>query len=233
MNRIIFNGKSSSEYGLYVSGEGTFNSPELDTISYSIPGRSGDIIVSNKRYKNVLVKYPAFIRANFKANAAKVRAWLLQPQGYCRLEDSYHPDEFRLAKFSGPLDFEMRFLNQSGTCELLFDCKPQRFLTSGEDPVDMEAGAVLINPTLFYALPLIKISGTGAGTITVGQQTVSFSDIDEHVILDCDSQNAYKGLENKNSTMTGAFPELAPGENIISWDGDITAVEITPRWWTV
>lgn len=233
MNRIIFNGKSSSEYGLYVSGEGTFNSPELDTISYSIPGRSGDIIVSNKRYKNVLVKYPAFIRANFKVNASKARAWLLQPQGYSRLEDSYHPDEFRMAKFSGPLDFEMRFLNQSGTCELLFDCKPQRFLTIGEVPMNMEAGAAINNPTLFYALPLIKVSGTGAGTLTVGQHTVSFNDIDEYVILDCDSQNAYKGFENKNSTMTGAFPELAPGENIVSWDGGITAVEITPRWWTV
>ena len=233
MNRIIFNGKSSSEYGLYVSGEGTFNSPELDTISYSIPGRSGDIIVSNKRYKNVLVKYPAFIRANFKANAAKVRAWLLQPQGYCRLEDSYHPDEFRMAKFSGPLDFEMRFLNQSGTCEIAFDCKPQRFLTIGEIPVNIETGAAINNPTLFGALPQIKVSGTGAGTLTVGQYTVSFSDISEYVILDCDIQNAYKGLENKNSTMTGAFPELAPGENIVSWDGSISAVEITPRWWTV
>lgn len=233
MNKIVFNSKSSSEYGVYVSGEGTFNAPQLDTISYSIPGRNGDVIVSNNRYKNILVKYPAFIRSSFKANSSGARAWLLQPQGYCRLEDSYHPDEFRMAKFSGPLDFDMRFLNQSGTCEIVFDCKPQRFLISGESAVAIELGSALTNPTLFYALPLIRVIGSGTGTLTVGQYTVSFSDIDEHVVLDCDTQNAYKDLENKNSTMTGAFPQLVPGENSISWDGGITAVEITPRWWTL
>lgn len=233
MNRITFNSICSSEYGVYVSGEGTFNSPELDTISYSIPGRNGDLIVSNNRYKNILVTYPAFIRSNFSVNAEGARAWLLQPNGYCRLEDDYHPYEFRLAKFSGPLDFDMRFLNKSGTCDIAFDCKPQRFLKSGEETRTVSSGGHVMNPTLFDALPLIRVSGSGEGTLTVGTCTVKFSEIDEFVVLDCDIQDAYKNTENKNSTMTGAFPKLCPGQTDISWAGGITAVEITPRWWTL
>lgn len=233
MNRFTFNGTNSAEFGVYVSGEGTFNSPELDTVSYSIPGRNGDLIVSNNRYKNVIVTYPAFIRTNFSENAEGARAWLLHPQGYCRLQDDYHPYEYRLAKFSGPLDFDMRFLNKSGTCDISFDCKPQRFLTSGEEISTISSRGYIMNPTQFDALPLIKIIGSGEGVLTVGDCTVSFSAIDEFVMLDCDLQNAYKDTENKNSTMTGSFPKLVSGQTDISWSGGITALEITPRWWTL
>ena len=233
MNSFTFNGQNSAEYGIHISGEGTFNSPELDTTSYSIPGRSGDLVISNGRYKNVTVTYPAFIISNFKANAEALRAWLLSPQGYCRLEDSYHPDMYHMARFSGPLDFNMHFLNRSGECEISFNCKPQRFLLSGETAVEVESGDEIANPTLFDALPQIKVYGTGNGALTVGETTVALNGINEFVVLDCDLQNAYKNILNQNSIMTGSFPKLKPGNNIISWTGAITKVEITPRWWTL
>lgn len=233
MTRFYFNGKSCRDFGIYVSGSGTFNAPELDVTSYEIPGRNGDLVISNGRYKNIQVAYPAFIRSNFRHNAAAARAWLLQPEGYCRLSDDYHPYEFRLARFSGPIDFDMRFMNRSGECTLTFDCKPQRFLTSGEDKRTFESNAALRNDTLFRAKPLITVYGSGSGQITIGSTTVSFSDISEFVVLDCDIQDAYKNTLNKNSTMTGAFPVLDPGDNVIAFSGGVTKIEIVPRWWTL
>ena len=233
MTRFYFNGKSCRSFGIYVSGSGTFNAPELDVTSYEIPGKNGDLIVSNGRYKNIVVSYPAFIRSDFKYNAAKARAWLLQPQGYCRLSDDYHPEEFRLARFVGPIDFDMRFLNWSGETTLSFDCKPQRFLVHGEEKRVFTAPASLWNDTLFTAKPLITVYGSGAGEMTIGDTTVRFSEISDFVVLDCDLQDAYKNLENKNSTMTGSFPGLAPGENIVTFSRGITKIEIIPRWWTL
>ena len=233
MTRFYFNGKSCREFGIYVSGSGTFNAPELDVTSYEIPGRNGALVVSNGRYKNIQVVYPAFIRSHFRANAAKARAWLLSPQGYCRLSDDYHPYEFRLARFAGPIDFDMRFMNRSGECALAFDCKPQRFLVSGEEMLSFSENSALQNDTLFDAKPLITVYGYGSGKITIGDTTAVFSDISEYVTLDCDIQNAYKGTENKNSTMTGPFPVLHPGNNVIALFGNVTKVEIIPRWWTL
>lgn len=233
MTRFYFNGESCRDYGIYVSGSGTFNAPELDVTSYEIPGRNGDLIISNGRYKNIQVVYPAFIRSNFRHNAARARAWLLSPQGYCRLSDDYHPYEFRLARFVGPIDFDMRFLNQSGECALTFNCKPQRFLTDGERELTFASAGTLVNPTRFKACPLIKVSGTGGGSVTIGETTVTLDGISEYMMLDSDLQDAYKDTVNCNSLMTGSFPVLNPGENVISFSGGITSLIITPRWWTL
>lgn len=233
MNSFSFDGINSKQFGIYVSGSGTFNSPELDVTFYEVRGRNGDIAISNGRYKNITVTYPAFIRYAFKDNAEQARAWLLSPQKYCRLEDDYDIDHFRLGLFSGPLDFDMRFLNRSGDTNISFNCKPQRYLKMGEIAVPFTAAGMLWNPSVFASKPLITVYGSGSGTLTVGNTTVSLTSISEFVTLDCDVQDAYKGLTNKNSTMTGSFPELSPGENVVSFTGGITKVEIVPRWWTL
>ena len=68
----------------------------------------------------------------------------------------------------------------------------------------------------------------------MGAYTVQISELDEYVMLDSELQDAYKDTQNKNSTISAAaFPVLEPGENTIRWDGDVTGVEITPRWWTI
>ena len=67
-NFIIFNGKSFMDYGVYISGDGTFNAPERDTTKIEIPGRNGTLTVDKGRYKNLPVKYPAFIVHDFNAN---------------------------------------------------------------------------------------------------------------------------------------------------------------------
>lgn len=233
MTRFYFNGESCRDYGIYVSGSGTFNAPELDVTTYEIPGKNGDLVISNGRYKNIEVVYPAFIRNNFRYNAARARAWLLSPQGYCRLSDDYHPYEFRIARFKGPIDFDMRFLNLGGECDLIFDCKPQRFLTSGEQEKVFLAANTLTNLTLFPAKPMITVYGTGSGTVTIGDTMVELSGISDYITLDCDLQDAYKGTENCNSKMTGIFPTLEPGDNVVNFTGNITGLKIIPRWWTL
>ena len=43
--------------------------------------------------------------------------------------------------------------------------------------------------------------------------------------------NAYKGdLLQNNKMLTGTFPKLAAGVNDISWTGDVSKIEIIPRW---
>lgn len=230
---FLFNGKSSGDYGIYISGGQTFNAPERDVESIEIPGRSGNLTISRNRFKNIQVSYPAFIHRQFSANAAAARAWLLGADSYCRLEDTYHPDQFRMARFNGPLDFDMRFLNYAGETTLTFDCQPQRWMKSGEQALPCVNGGTLYNAG-FPSLPLIKVSGSGAGYLYIGAYTVQILSLDGYVMLDSDTQNAYKDTLNKNSTISAPeFPVLEPGDNAVSWSGGVQAVEITPRWWTI
>ena len=48
-----------------------------------------------------------------------------------------------------------------------FDCKPQRFLVSGENPVVFTGNGTITNPTDFESSPLIRV--TGNGTIAIGE----------------------------------------------------------------
>ena len=122
----------------------------------------------------------------------------------------------------------------AGTFTVEFDCKPQRFLKSGERPIEFTtSGSKLFNKWM-PAKPLVKVYGSGSGTLTFGGRTINISSIDSYVMLDCETQNAYKETSNKNSTVSiSRYPELLNGENIISWTGGITKVEITPRWWVL
>lgn len=235
MHNLWVDGKSMKEFGIYVSGENTFGAPEWQYESISIPGRNGDLTIPQKRFKNITVSYPAFITSKFAENAAAARFYLLSAGAkYRRIEDDYHPDSYRLGIFSGPIDFETRFLNLSGEVSFAFNCKPQRFLKSGEHSLKIQSGQTLWNSWM-PALPLIQITGTDSGEIVIGGSTVEITDIPGSITIDSDVQNAYNGLSNLNNNIiiTGGFPALDTGENVVAFSGGITDVEITPRWWTL
>lgn len=237
--KFWFNGQCSADFGIVASGSGTFDAPERDVSYISIGGRNGDLVIDNGRFKNKPIKYPVFIHEAFGVNAPRVREWLLSSKGYGKLQDEYNPDTYRMAVFTGPIDFDMQFLNRIGEATLRFYCKPQRFLVDGDIPVAFSAAGSLYNPTTQIARPFITIYGAGAGELTVGGITVKIKELKDQIILDCELQDAYRQVgdgapENKNSCIYAPeFPVLVPGKNTINWTGDITSVEIIPRWWTL
>ena len=49
--------------------------------------------------------------------------------------------------------------------------------------------------------------------------------------IDSELMNFFKGTELKNSSVSGdGFPLLVKGDNVLSFNGGITRVEIIPRW---
>lgn len=239
IKRFWFDGQSSADFGMVLSGSGTYDAPERDVETISIDGRNGVLILDKGRFKNLPLAYPISICRDFPEKADAARAWLLAKPGYRRLEDDYNPDYFRMAMFTGPLNFDVKFLSRAAEATLTFNCKPQRFLNAGERAIPFSAAGKLRNPTGFPALPRITVYGTGAGELTVGGVTVKIKSIDGHLILDSDTQNASRvadsgALENVNANINAPeFPVLDEGESTVSWSGDITKIEIIPRWWTV
>lgn len=241
---FTFDGKSSFDFNTWISGSGTYSAPERDVQNVSVPGKSGDLIIDNKRFKNIDVTYPAFITKDFERNFDSLKAFLLSQAGYFRLEDTYHPDYFRMAQFKGPIDPTMRTLNRSGEFELIFNCKPQRYLKSGEQTIEIHPGwdvvATIMNRTLYNATPILRIYGTGS--VDINGQIITVTAADEYTDFDCELMNAYKDspAENRNQyvqTSTTNSIVLRPGSNNFRLVGDtlsgITKIIVTPRWFTV
>lgn len=116
---------------MFILGKGTYGAPSRDVDQIHVPGRNGDILVDNGGWNNVTVKYPdCNILSNFGENVEKLRGYLFSNPGYHTLIDQYHPDEVRYAEFRGPFtaDAHTGTGNDSGSFDLEFNCKPQRFL---------------------------------------------------------------------------------------------------------
>ena len=234
VNSFTFNGVNSLTYGLYVSGDKTFNSAEKDYTKVSVPGRSGDLLLFNNRYKNVNTTYRGIVISDYERHTADIRAWLLSADGYCRLEDTYHPNEYRMASFAGPIEFDTMML-EAGETELVFDCKPQRWLKSGEEWITVNYGTIrsIFNPTLFSAKPIIRIYGSGRVQIGSGDITVNTPG-NSYIDIDCDIQDCYESNINRNHQVTiSKWPILNPGNNGISISEGVTKIQILPRWWTL
>ena len=135
---LFFDGESSRNYGVYITGEAVYNSPERDVEMIKIPGRNGEFALDNGRFENIEVTYPAGIFANnetdFAAAISDFRNFLASRVGYCRLEDEYNPNEYRMAVYKSGLNVDPAKL-EAGEFSITFDCKPQRWLKDGETAV--------------------------------------------------------------------------------------------------
>jgi phage-related protein len=233
INYFKYAGRMSTDFGVWISGEATYQSPEKDIEIVTVPGRNGSLSFDNNRFQNINIPYDAYIIDDFEKNFDAFKAFLGSVKGYARLSDTYHPDFYRMARFYSAIEPEMTQLNRHGKFTINFDCDPRRFLKSGEKKRDLVASIALKNPTSFDALPMMRVYGTG--TVTIGSIAVTINEADVYTDIDCDTQDAYKGNVNCNNKITltaGKFPVLKPGINNIYLSG-VSKVELTPRWWTI
>lgn len=234
---IFWAGRSSDDVHVVVERypSVTLAARKLDT--QAVPGRSGDIIFPQTAWENYVQAYEVYVsaeRIRLPRAMREVAEWLCAPVGYQKLEDDYDVDTYRLAYYTGPLSVES-VLHKFGRATIEFSCKPQRYYRSGDAAVQVTKGQSVYNPTGFTALPVITVTGTGAGTLTVGGVTVDIKSMPQgKLVLNSDTQNAYYGDVNLNGTISAPeFPQLVPGDNPVSWTGAITGVEVVPKWWTL
>lgn len=151
-------------YDVFISGDAVFDSPDRDIEMVEIPGRNGSFALDKGRFANIEVTYPAGIgemnAASFKRKIEGLRNALASQRGYQRLEDDYNGEEYRMAIYKGGLEVSPASL-KAGQFDIVFDCKPQRFLKSGDEENTITSGDTITNPTLFDSHPLLKIEGYG------------------------------------------------------------------------
>ncbi len=234
---FIFNNRKSTEIGLRVSGFSTYDAPKRSYDTIIVPGRNGALHIDNGSFENIPISYDASLVNDFSRNSATLREWLLSPVGYCKLEDSYHLDTFRLARYNGGISFsDFTPLCRAAKVKLNFDCKPQRFLKIGELPI--ECPQSVFNPTPFPALPIVTftLSATSA-TIIIGgcEITVADATVGDTIIIDGETLDAVSADgENRNSFIS-ILGEILLKENAVTAVSSFGTSNLTiiPRWWTI
>lgn len=175
---LIFGEVDSADYGIYINGDAVYNSPERQVEMITVPGRDGLVALDMGRFENIEIVYPcgtfATTQEEFAEQLSAFRNAIMSLRGYQRLEDTYHPEEFRKAVFMSAIEVEPVSYNRAGEFELTFNCKPQRWLSVGDLPIPVDSGDVLENPSPFESGPLLEIEGYG--DISFNGFTVSLED---------------------------------------------------------
>lgn len=236
---FIFKERCSLDFGLFIVEKGSYKGAGRDVSRMSIPGRSGDLIIDNGRYNNIVIPYKLTILNktvySFESLARQIKGWLSSEMGYFRLWDSYDPDYFRLASYSDETDIEQE-LKELGSLSASFDCKPFKYSFIGQTPVIFTKASSLYNAEQFSSAPYVKVYGNGNITLTINESSFTLRNVSEYIELDFELPNAHKGGEAKNNLVSGADMSglrLVKGFNFISWTGAVERVEITPRWCTL
>ena len=221
-----FDGVTSASFGVHLTGTGVFNAPTRAIEMVNIPARNGAFPQDMGYFENIEVTYTASIVADNETDFADavsgLRNWLCSRKGYCRLEDDYNPDEYRMAVYKSGLEVEPFRLEQ-GEFEIVFDCKPQRFLKTGETAIDVTSGGTITNNTMFDAKPLLQV--WGYGTIQINNKPIIISS--SAVIGNI--QVGYGGSVKVDETLTATIEtRFANNGDEITIGAGMTAT--TPAW---
>ena len=239
---LVIDGKSSVDFDMYISGGGTYSSPEKSYDSVEVPGRNGVIFLYDGNFKNAELSYNCFIakvdgELDVDRNFRNLRSYLMSREGYVRIEDNYHPDEIRFGTYNDSIEPDVHDTLTAVQFTLTFSCKPQRYVRKYYDwPISItSSGTKFYNDTYFNAKPLMRAYGTGS--ITINGVTVTINTANSYTDIDCELMEAYKDTLatncNGNITLTNAqFPYLKPGENTINFSG-ISSIQLYPRTYNI
>lgn len=233
---MIFGGINASTYDVFtLSGEKSYDMPTRQVELVEIPGRNGSLPIDKGSYDNITVEYDCFCygkdQADFRKKISAFTNAIASKIGYQRLSDTYHPDTYRMAMFIEGLEVTKVTGNENmGRFTLKFNCKPQRYLISGEAEIEVDNGDVVNNPTLFDASPLLKIDGYGTVAfngyeIEITQETI---DVPDELWTAQSKSYTYK---NASSTYPASFSISKTFDRTYFLDGDDITFSVNHEYW--
>lgn len=241
---MIYGTVDSRDYGLLLlSDEVAGAVPDYESVS--VPGRNGDLHISNNRWFNRERKMVLYCPETAKTSLESFIAALLAEPIYSKVSSSIWTDFFMYGTFKGGTEPRKSVAYEAGRVEIIFDCKPQKFLTSGEEEIEIASGQAtqnIENLTGFESKPLLRIQITSAfvnisvSGVTI-QQTRSFSDTTT-VLLDTDTMDLFTtdgaNVSSYFSISNHDDISLKPGDNAVSCsDTGTYTLFMKPRWWTL
>lgn len=233
MKTFIFNGVSSSAYGVYLERE-----PEI--VVGSVRAETQTIIGSAKvlhftegddAMDPIVISLACCVNNISDANLTNICAWI-RGSGDLRTDyDTGHVYKNAFVSNQIPLTRVFRTL-RGYTFTVEFECEAHRYQYPEASTITITAAGSLSNPGTAPAEPLIKLTGSGDVDLMIGDSTLEIDGISDYVMIDCAAQIVYRESVNLGASVTrhGDWPTIPADGCMINWSGTVTKLEITPRW---
>lgn len=202
--------------------------PEERIDHVTIPGRSGDMTLTEGEdiYQSYIQALS--IAVNGAANVRGVEAWLVGPG---TLTLSSQPDLVQNARVIGAVELRKHSRNLDWwEGDVQFYCEPVKHAVNEQTITVATSGAEIANPGDMIAFPRIEITGSGAVTLTIGGRTLVIPECVSGWVVDSENEWILQGNVPQGNVCSGNFPVLEKGTNYVTYTGAVTSLLITPNY---
>lgn len=224
------NGVDTRVYDIYQRERIDIPSPEQDVELIEIRGRHGALTKKNG-FKDITLPVEFIFYEKGKSFKKAFNSFKLLVMNAKKLTVNNEEDLYYKVKFV-EIEDAINVRGDVGEFTVNFTLDPFQYETV--DSSQTITSRTTINNEGYESQPIITAHMSGTGKIYINDQEITIQNINGTIIIDSELMNAYRnnnGInENLNHHMIGDFPILKHGENVIDFDGDITKLEINPRW---
>ena len=217
-----------TEYGIHVLEQPPLTLPNERATFVDVPGRSGSLTVleGDAVYDDLVLTAQCIVEN--PARYAEIAAYL---KGGGKVTFANRPEGYYEARITNQIPFEKILRgNPHRSFAVNFRCKPFWYQKNVAPIALTQSGSFVTNPGNVYAEPVITVYGTGAITLMVGMIITELEGISGSITLNSQLQEAYSGTTSMNGAISGEFPVLLPGQNAVSWTGNVTSLNVIPNW---
>ena len=225
---FTWKGTRCTEYGIHVIQQPEIIRPPERVIFQSVPGRSGTLTTLEgwDVYDDFILSVECTISDTSRLN--DITQWL---KGSDKVTFANRQGGFYYAHIVNQIPFEQILRGHTHRrFTVNFRCQPFFYLSDVEDIIVSESGAFIYNPGSVFSEPVLSVVLTGDAEITVGGSYFTITGLTGTVTVDTPLMETYKTYTSHNSHMSGDYPMLQVGQNIIAWSGGIAQIVFKPNW---
>ena len=200
------------------------------------PQRRNDVKLINGVHGGMIVEYgysPMVVTMNVGlTDMAKLDEVMALLDGAGILTFSGDSGKYRNANVLEQVDYDKLLRFRKASIDF-FIADPFRYVVGEADLTFTTFPQTITNTGTFQSLPLLKLTGSGAISITLNGTTFTytFPSGETYVWIDCKEQVAYYSspVDYRDGSMSGNYPTLAIGSNTLAKTGTLTQVVVTKR----
>ncbi|HBI7026645.1 TPA: phage tail family protein [Clostridium perfringens] len=125
----------------------------------------------------------------------------------------------------GQMDVKFK---RKGEFTINFTCRGWQYSLDGDEFLEIENNTMLYNE-YDLAKPLIYLEGNGEITITINNNKFKVM-VKDYLYIDSELEIVYREKTDCLNIDEGDYPVLTYGENNITFTGNVSKIEIKPRW---
>ncbi len=223
-----WNGAKCTQYGIHVVSQSVIIRPSERATFTPVPGRSGTLTTLEGAdvYDDIIISVECIIENLNSLDA--LMGWL---RGDGKVTFANRQGGFYYARIVNQISFEQILRGHPHrTFAVNFRCQPFFYLSGISNITVTSSGTIVNNPGNVFSEPVLQVTLSSNASIVVGATYFELLGIAGTVTIDTPLMETYMNYTSKNNNMSGDYPELLPGNNIISWTGGVSKIVITPNW---